>query len=153
MGSLYQGWRTLPMKAVSLISNVNLSWHTLRPFPLVPSLFIYVLSYSNSNLTVHMATCVSVVTFSSGYRPSNGFYYYSDKTHVWILQKMNDLFFSSKGSSTVTRVMTGKITIPSKDLTDSAGTQDLSVMLLTNITENSYNPGKNGIRRLRQFFR
>lgn len=61
---------------------------------------------------------------------------------------MNDLFLSSKGSSTVTRVMTGKITIPSKDLTDSAGTQDLSVMLLTNITENSYNPGKNGIRRL-----
>lgn len=61
---------------------------------------------------------------------------------------MNDLFFSSKGSSIVTRVMTGKITIPSKDLTDSAGTQDLSVMLLTNITENSYNPGKNGIRRL-----
>lgn len=46
---------------------------------------------------------------------------------------MNDLFFSSKGSSTVTRAMAGKIIIPSKDLTDSAGTQDLSVMLLTNI--------------------
>lgn len=61
---------------------------------------------------------------------------------------MNDLFFSSKGSSTVTRVMAGKIIIPSKDLTDSAGTQDLSVILLTNITENAYDPCKNGIRRL-----
>lgn len=62
--------------------------------------------------------------------------------------------FSSKGSSTVTRVMAGEIIMPSKDLTDSAGTQDLSVMLLTNVTENASDPGKkNGIRRLWQFFK
>lgn len=47
----------------------------------------------------------------------------------------------------------GKIIMPSKDLTDSDGTQDLSAMLLTNVTENVYDPGKNGIRRLWHFFR
>lgn len=38
--------------------------------------------------------------------------------------------------------MAGEIIMPSKDLTDSAGTQDLSVMLLTNVTENASDPGK-----------
>lgn len=41
--------------------------------------------------------------------------------------------------------MAGKIIMPSKVLTDSAGTPDLSVMLLTNVTENASDPGKNGI--------
>jgi len=43
--------------------------------------------------------------------------------------------------------MTGKIITPPKALTDSAGTPDLSVKLLTKVHENAYDPGKNGIRR------
>lgn len=63
-----------------------------------------------------------------------------------ILQKMDDPFFPLKGSSIVIITMTGKINMPAKALTDSSGTQDLSVKLLAKVTENAYDPGKNGIK-------
>lgn len=97
---------------------------------------------------MHTTTYVSVVTFSSGLSPlwlsSNEFSSSSGKAYQ-ILQKMDDPFFPSKGNSIVITT-TGKINMPAKALTDSSGTQDLSVNLLAKVTENAYDPGKNGIR-------
>lgn len=50
--------------------------------------------------------------------------------------KISIILFSSKRSTTVI-IMTGKIIMPSEILSDSAGTQDLSVKLPAQVSENS----------------